>query len=196
MSLVGSSWCCSDSKYRRVDRVIISQSRQLPTLHDWRRMSGDDNWTYDPFGPFLGKTHEADESSTDLVRFMVTEMEADTYHQTDLCCILVDDEVTTGREEGEERREAVVLFQEKFTSRLDVRWKDGYGSGLEKYTLHVQEKLKDKTLVVDAVWFALCLYTMQPPLRADWATLSIIDDVDKALPGQNHLVLTPKNESF
>ena len=42
-------------------------------------------------------------------------------------------------------------------------------------------------------WFALCLYTMQPPLRADWATLSIIDDVDKALPGQNHLVLTPKN---
>ncbi len=40
-------------------------------------------------------------------------------------------------------------------------------------------------------WFALCLYTMQPPLRADWATMSIIDGVDKALPGQNHLVLTP-----
>jgi len=42
-------------------------------------------------------------------------------------------------------------------------------------------------------WFALCLYTMQPPLRADWATLSIIDDVEKALPAKNHLVLTPKN---
>ena len=42
-------------------------------------------------------------------------------------------------------------------------------------------------------WFALCLYTMQPPLRADWATMSIIDGVDKALPGQNHLVLTPNN---
>ena len=39
-------------------------------------------------------------------------------------------------------------------------------------------------------WFALCLYTMQPPLRADWAALSIIDSVDKASPGQNHLVLT------
>ena len=44
-------------------------------------------------------------------------------------------------------------------------------------------------------WFALCLYTMQPPLRADWATMSIIDGVDKALPGQNHLVLTP-NEAL
>ncbi|WPT13687.1 hypothetical protein PSENEW3_00001526 [Picochlorum sp. SENEW3] len=39
-------------------------------------------------------------------------------------------------------------------------------------------------------WFALCLYTMQPPLRADWATLSIVDSVDKASTGQNHLVLT------
>ena len=39
-------------------------------------------------------------------------------------------------------------------------------------------------------WFALCLYTMQPPLRADWATLSIIDSVDKALANHNHLVLT------
>lgn len=39
-------------------------------------------------------------------------------------------------------------------------------------------------------WFALCLYTMQPPLRADWATLSIVNSVDKALPTQNHLVLT------
>ncbi len=42
-------------------------------------------------------------------------------------------------------------------------------------------------------WFALCLYTMQPPLRADWATLSVIDDVKKALRGKNHLVLTPNN---
>lgn len=39
-------------------------------------------------------------------------------------------------------------------------------------------------------WFALCLYTMQPPLRGDWATMSIIDSVEKALPGHNHLVLT------
>ena len=34
-------------------------------------------------------------------------------------------------------------------------------------------------------WFALCLYTMQPPFRADWAGLSIVDSVEKASSGQN-----------
>ena len=159
-SLLGSSWCCSDSKYRRVKRVIISQSSQLPTLDDWKRMSGNANWTYDPFGPFLGKTHEADEASTGLVRFMAGEMQKDEYHQTDLCCILVDDEVDTVLEKDE----AVVLFQEKFTSRLDVRWRDGYGSELEKYALNLSERLKEetKTLVVDAVWSTTSIFAPAP----------------------------------
>ena len=39
-------------------------------------------------------------------------------------------------------------------------------------------------------WFALCLYTMQPPLRADWAGLSIVGSIEKASSSNNYLVLT------
>ena len=39
-------------------------------------------------------------------------------------------------------------------------------------------------------WFALCLYTMQPPLRADWASFSIIKTSDPVPSTGNHLILT------
>ncbi len=39
-------------------------------------------------------------------------------------------------------------------------------------------------------WFALCLYTMQPPLRADWASFSIIETSDTVPSTGNHLILT------
>lgn len=45
-------------------------------------------------------------------------------------------------------------------------------------------------------WFALCLYTMQPPLRADWACFSIIETIDFAGPTGNYLILAPDKASI
>ena len=50
--LLGYDWCCSDGTYRRIQRIVMSNSKQLPTLESWRNLSGDDDWAYDPFREF------------------------------------------------------------------------------------------------------------------------------------------------
>jgi len=155
-------WCCSDGTYRRIKRIVMSNSQQLPTLESWKNLSGDDSWAYDPYSKFVGSSTE--DGGESLETIMVKEMEKDAYHEADLCCFLAtDDDV---------RDVALLLVQDKFTSRHDARWGKAYGKNLVNYANTLPDTIRKETnrdVLVDAVWSTTSVFAPPPFGKKVWS---------------------------
>ena len=183
--LLGYDWCCSDGTYRRIERIVMSNSKQLPTLESWKNLSGDDDWAYDPFREFVGG--ETVDGDVSLEAIMINEMEKDAYHEADLCCFLATDD--DGPDHG--RDGALLLVQDKFTSRHDARWGKGYGKDLVSYANSLPGTIRKETelnVLVDAVWSTTSVFAPPPFGKKVW-TQSIVEK--HMVQKKNFSALTP-----
>ena len=99
------------------------------------------------------------------------------------------------REEATELR--IVATQETSHNKGDADFKTYEEICRRRDSLKQEDSDQSTTTIVYWQWFALCLYTMQPPLRADWANLAIIDTRDKAAsPDLNYLIITPSTATI
>jgi hypothetical protein len=165
-------WCCSDGTYRRITRIVMSNYAQLPTLETWKNLSGDHTWAYDPYGKFVGESIVHGDDPT-LESIMIKEMDKDAYHETDLCCFL---ETDGDCPDGPGR--ALLLVQNKFTSRHDARWGEGHGRNLVNYATTlpetIQAKFKLDDVLVDAVWSTTSVFA-PPPFGPNVWSHSIVE---------------------
>jgi len=157
-------WCCSDGTYRRITRIVMSNYAQLPTLETWKDLSDDQTWAYDPYGSygkFVGESIVRGDDPT-LESIMIKEMDKDAYHETDLCCFL---ETDGDCPDGPGR--ALLLVQNKFTSRHDARWGKGHGGNLVNYATTLPETIGEELpnlddVLVDAVWSTTSVFAPPP----------------------------------
>lgn len=110
------------------------------------------------------------------------------------------------RELGQDHPTAAKWREEATELRIDATQETSHNKGDEDFKTYEeicrrrdslkQQEQQDSDQSTNTIvywqWFALCLYTLQPPLRADWANLAVIDTRDKAAsPDLNYLILTP-----
>jgi hypothetical protein len=99
------------------------------------------------------------------------------------------------REEATELR--IAATQETSHNKGDEDFKTYEEICRRRDSLKQQKGDQSTTTIEYWQWFALCLYTMQPPLRADWANLAIIDTRDKAASTDlNYLIITPSTATI
>jgi superfamily II DNA or RNA helicase len=187
--LTDYEWCCSDGTYRRITRIVMSNYAQLPTLETWKDLSDDPTWAYDPYGKFVGESIVDGDDPT-LETIMIKEMDKDAYHEADLCCFLeTDGDCPDGR------TRALLLVQNKFTSRHDARWGKGHGGNLVLYANAlpgtIQAKLNldvNGCVLVDAVWSTTSVFAPPPFGKKVWSH-SIVDKY--MVQKKNFSALTP-----
>jgi integrase len=86
-----------------------------------------------------------------------------------------------------------IAKKQEMTEREEAKWLNW------EEILAVRDKLKPATpddFLAYQDWVILCLYTMLPPLRADFSPMRIYDEMPPADVSGNFVVLSPNKNSF